>query len=244
MRNRLLLWMMLLIAPFSLAAGAEVISFDTDNPPFMYKDGGKAMGLYPVLVAAVFKHMQTKVVLQARPWKRAFDELDRGQSGVGGLYKNGERALKYDFSAPLFVEKILVYYNTAYPLQITKIQDLAGLRVGVLRGWSYGEEFDRARAAKVFSVEETASDRQNLRKLDLGRLDAVLAVEESGLAQQRGLPGLRVASSLLLQNSTYLAFAKSAQKQDLLRRFDQALSELKRSGDFSRIVASELTRQR
>lgn len=243
MRN-LVLWILLLITPFGFAAEVEVISFDADNPPFMYEHNGKAVGLYPALVTAVFKQMQVNAVLQTRPWKRALGELDRGQSGLGGLYKNAERALKYDFSMPIFVEKILVYYNTAHPLQIRKVEDLAGLRVGVLRGWSYGEAFDRARAAKLFFVEETSSDRQNLRKLDLGRLDAVLAVEESGSAQQRALPDLRIASSPLLQNYTYLAFAKSARKRELLRHFDLTLSELKRRGDYSRIIASELARQR
>lgn len=219
---------------------AEVVNVDADNSPFMYEKSGKVAGLYPALLTAVFKKMPAHVVLQARPWLRALSELDAGQAGLGGIYRNPTREQKYDYSAPIFKEKIQVYFRRGDAIRINRAQDFKGLRVGVVRGWSYGDDFDRARAAGLFIVEETPSDRQNFLKLQASRLDVVLAVAESGAELQRTISGLDMHTAPYLENPTYLAFAKSARKQAFLQRFNQVLAQLRASGEYERIVISEL----
>lgn len=226
----------------AFSADNLVISFDNANPPFMYERDGKPVGIYPALVGAAFKHMSVGITLQSKPWIRALRELDEGITGVGGLYRSAERERKYDFSQPIFVEKLLVYFNKSRPVNFSTVEDLAQLRIGVIRGWSYGERFDLARRAGHFTVEETPSDEQNFSKLDLARLDAVLAVAEAGAARMATHVNLQAAPTPLALNVTFLAFAKSAGKQALLKRFDRTLKAMHANGEFQRIVAAELAR--
>ncbi len=242
-RFELIVLGLLSVAPRQVL-GQVTVQFDAANPPFMFQRGGAPAGLYPVLFAEAFRRAGVKATLRAVPWRRALAALDAGRAGVGGIYQNAERAAKYDFSPPFFQERIAIYFPAGKDASGT-LEDLLGKRVGVLRGWSYGDAFDAAAAAGKLSREEVESDEQNLRKLAGGRLDAVLAIVESGDEQVRAakletrvkrLPGL------LLTNPVHLAFAKSADKKDVLAKFAAAIEAMKKDGSFDAIVKAELGR--
>ena len=223
---------------------AIVVDVDAENPPFMSSRAGDAVGLYPALIRAALGRCHDHVRVQAKPWKRAFVEIDKAQAGVGGLYRNAERLAKYDFSDPIYVENIAVFYRTVQPFDFRTVADLYGKRVGVLRGWSYGDDFDVAKRNGSIATEEVSSDRSNFLKLTDGRLDAVLAIEESGQAAMAasGLHGIEQANAYLASYPVYLAFSKKAAKSDLLACFNKALAGMKQDGAFERIVGQELGR--
>lgn len=239
-----------LLAPPSNAAElagtpAVCVAVDSHNAPFMFARGEVAEGLYPQLIRAAFQHMDTGVRLGAIPWSRALRQLDQAECGVAGIYKNRERLQKYDFSAAIFVERVRLYARRDRGLSFAAMPDLAGLRIGVIRGWSYGDAFDQARRAGLLVAEEVAADAQNFSKLASGRLDAVLAVEQAGSALLAGgtYPGVQVLPQPLAVNSTHLAFHKSAQAAALLRRFDAAMEQLRRDGTHDRLVVQALLAQ-
>jgi polar amino acid transport system substrate-binding protein len=216
------------------------VNVDEANPPFMYAVDGRAAGLYPALLNAVFREMKEPVDIQALPWRRALMEIDASAAGVGGIYKNTERLAKYDYSAALFVERVNVYvHKDHWRKPLKSLGDLSGMRVGVIRGWSYGDEFDRARQAGRMQVQEVTSDRQNFQKLHAARLDAVLAIDEAARAQLQGFPKV-VAAWTLTENPTYLAFNKSARMTAVIERFDAALAKLRAQGQADRIVEQAL----
>lgn len=227
------------IAGFA-AAQPPTVNVDDSNPPFMYAKNGKPAGIYPAIIEAAFKRMNVPVALQAEPWKRAIQDLDAGTAGVGGIYKTPERERKYDFSEPIYSEKLMVYSSRKNPVNFTRLDDLKGKRVGTIRGWSYGDEFDGARKANAFTVDETASDTQNFMKLDQGRVDAVVAISEAGNALLAKYKTIAAAAVPLTQNPTYLAFAKSANQGALLRQFNEAVDAMKKSGDLHKAVQEGL----
>ncbi len=218
------------------------IAVDAQNAPFMMARGTEAAGLYPLLLKAAFERMGTPARIEAMPWSRALELIERGDSGVGGIYQNTERLAKYDFSAPIFVERLLLYARRERALAYQGLADLAGLRIGVIRGWSYGDAFDAARRQGRLQVEEVAGDAQNFSKLASGRVDVVVAVEQAGSAQLASgqFPTIAALPQPLAVNPTHLAFHKSANMKPLLARFDRAMDELRRSGQHERLVAEAL----
>ena len=164
------------------------------------------------------------------------------ERGVGGIYKNAEREKKYDYSEQIFVERLVVFFNKSNPLNYTKLEDLHGKRVGVLKGWSYGDDFDKAKKGGAITCEEADADSQNFQKMDQHHLDATVAVFESGTALLPKYKSIAYAATALSRNPTYLTFAKSAGKAALIKQFDQAMKDLKASGELQKIVQAELAR--
>lgn len=230
------------------AAEPLLVLVDAGNPPFMYNAGGvdTAAGVYPAMLYAAFARAGVPVVVKAAPWKRAMLELEHGAAGLGGIYKNDERAAKFDYSDPIFVERIAVFYNTQNPIDFHTIRDLFGKRVGVIRGWSYGDDMDLARKNDHVAVEEVNGDQQNFKKLASGRLDAVLAIVESGermLEEGAGELGyIKMSNTLLASNPAYLAFAKKANQSDGLKLFNKAMAAMKKDGSLDKLFQQELAR--
>lgn len=228
-------------APLAARAAPEVvIALDAQNPPFMYADrDGQAHGVYALLLRTLFARLDVPMRLVCLPWPRALSGLERAEHGVGGIYATAERQARYDFSQPLHVETIKVYARRGALRIFERIEDLRGLRVGVLRGWSYGDAFDAAARGGLLQIEPVAADAQNFGKLERGFLDVALAIEQAGdvLLASGDYPSVRALPNPLTENPTYLAFNKSAQQKALLARFDEQLEKLRRNGEHARLVS-------
>jgi polar amino acid transport system substrate-binding protein len=220
-----------------------VVAFDTRNPPFMFSSGKVATGLYPRLIAEAFARARVKAELKAMPWKRALAEFAAGRLGVGGIYKTPEREAFSDFSAPFFEERLAVYARRESGLSIVSVASLYGKTVGVNAGWVYTDQLSAAIKAGKLSVDPGPGDEQNIRKLAAGRLDAVIAIVESGdlAVRAQGMEGIIARSPRLLgTNKVYLAFNKSAGMRRELALFDEAIASMKEDGTFDRILAEGL----
>lgn len=220
------------------AEAALLVDVDSGNPPFMFGTATQAEGFYPELVVAAFERMKRPVQLSAKPWKRALAELDIGIAGVAGIYKTEERVKKYDFSEPLFTERMAVYYNVSQPVRYKELSDLYGKRIGVLLGWSYGDAFDRARSERKFVVEEVYNDSQNFEKLAQGRVDVVLAIEQVGAIQLRNIrfSAIERSPAILAEKTTHLALPKQMRAGGLLVEFNQVLQDMRKDGSYARIL--------
>lgn len=225
----------------SYAAHTIEIAVDSGNPPFMYEKDGKAEGIYPELIRAVFKKMGIPASVKPYPWKRALQMASKGKIGIGGIYKSAEREKIFDYSVPLFTEKLLVYVPRGRGFPFTGVHDLKGKVVGVLSGWSYGEDFDKARKDRLFKVEEVSSDDLNFRKLAMGRLDCCIAIELSGNIAMDATgtrAQVEVLDTPLSIKDTYLIFRKSTNRKALLDQFNAAVDAMRKDGSYNRIVNS------
>ncbi|MGR2660519.1 substrate-binding periplasmic protein [Chromobacterium haemolyticum] len=214
------------------------VAVDANAPPFMYEENERVGGLYPRLVSAVCDKAGIPHVFRALTWRRALFELDRSAMAAAGIYKTVNREQRYDFSLPLYQEHIVVVYLRQHPIEFRGLPDLDNKRVGVMAGWSYGDEFDRARADKRFIAYEGDSDRQNLLLLQRGNLDAVLAIQEAMDArlQNGAYSNLAVAPAILASKATYLAINKTSPQLPLLHRFNQALEKMRQDGSYQQLV--------
>lgn len=74
------------------ASETTFIAVDDANPPFMFQENGKAGGLYPALLQAIFSRMEVQAEIKAYPWKRALNIGEKGEVAIGGIYKTEERS--------------------------------------------------------------------------------------------------------------------------------------------------------
>jgi polar amino acid transport system substrate-binding protein len=223
-----------------LSQESVVIALDQSNPPFMYADeSGNAAGLYPILLTEIFNRMGVALELQAVPWRRALLLGEQGVAGVGGIYFNSERDKIYLYSEPLYFESISIYTRKENTFPFSSLDDLADKKIGVILGWSYGDEFDIARRDGLFTADPGPSDESNFNKLISGRIDCMLALAVSGdfMSFRMGIRDelVRLENPVAV-NRTYLVFAKNAGYDQLLTQFNQILVQMINDGSYERII--------
>lgn len=244
---RTLVFLLLAVCAPALPTWAETLDVfvDAANPPFMYATTGqRAAGIYPALISEAFSRAGVIARVHAVPWKRALSELDAGRGAVGGIYKNTLRLQKYDYSDEVYVERLQAVVLKGTADSFGGIPSLAGKRVGVLRGWSYGDVFDQARAAGMFKVEEVDSDAQNLFKLKADRIDIMIANREGAevtIAVSDSPDLFVILEPPLLANPTYIAFPKHLNRLETIAAFNKGLASMKADGSWDKIVMSILT---
>ena len=221
------------------AQDQTAIGIDDSYPPYMYSSNGEPAGLYYDLISGVFERMDLPVAIEPMPWTTAVERTDRGEIGLGGLYKNDARLEKYDYSEAILEEKLMVFVRPGKEFEFNGLEDLKGLVVGVNSGWSYGQAFDEAREKGVINAEEAKSDTENLLKLQAGEIDVAIVdslAARTIIAKREDLKDAVVElPTPMATNKGYLAFHKAAGKQSLLEYFDYILSNMKKDGSFDTI---------
>jgi polar amino acid transport system substrate-binding protein len=123
----------------------------------------------------------TLAVEPVGPWARCQALVERAEVDVMVCAFDNPKRREY----ALVVEPALarnegaIFVRRDNPLRFESWSDLAGLRIGVGLGVSLGAEVDQQLARHAL-VDNALSEELNLRKLLLGRLDAVATAREAG----------------------------------------------------------------
>jgi polar amino acid transport system substrate-binding protein len=231
-------------ATSALAQTEETIVFDAVNVPFMFQKDGQANGLYPALVREAFRRTGVSVKMKALPWKRAIAGIDAGSWGICCLYMNKQRLDKYDYSAPVFEEKLTLYVKKGSTITYKSIDDLNGLVVGVMPGWSYGDVFDKAAASGALTKHESENDISLFKMLLTGRVDIVISTSEVFSLLRTEFDKNNEIIELekpLAHNKTYLAFNKSTNKMGLIHRFNNVVQKIAAEGLTDKLARENFT---
>lgn len=167
------------------------------------------------------------------PWSRCQALVERGQvDAMVCAFDNPKRREYAVMVEPALARnEAALFVRRDSTLHFDGWDDLAGLRIGVGHGVSLGAEVDQ-QLARHAQVDNALSEELNLRKLLVGRLDAVATAREAGeqLLRARGceqevraLPRALGAAPLYLQISRQSpAVAALPQLRDFLQRPEYA----------------------
>jgi ABC-type amino acid transport substrate-binding protein len=198
----------------------------TDYPPYLYHEAGQQTGLYMRIIDLTFKAINQPYSVHIVPFKRGLYRTEQGDGIMIAVLKTEQRMLTLDFSEPYYQERVSVYFNQQ-PMPLIKTVDrLKGLHIGTLLGWSYGVEFDQAKADNRFITHDSKLE-SNFHLLAKGMLDAVIHSELSAvyLLDNLGLKDkIFLASEPLVLGDIHIAVKKGTHK-GLLNKINQKLSE-------------------
>ena len=195
------------------------------------------------IVNTVVKNMGITPVFKFYPWKRGQLNVKSGKVWATFPYsKNPEREQEYWFSRqPLFVGKVRFFYNRDYLAQgVTwqTLKDLKPYRIGGVRGYWYENDFGKAGLV----VEYTNHTGQSLKKLKTGRIQLFPLNEQVGwYLIDQSYPEYKnrfgVLEKIFELSPSYLMVSKSYPDAGrLLKQFDDAFEELKKSGGYQDIL--------
>jgi ABC-type amino acid transport substrate-binding protein len=224
------------------SAQAEPITlFGADNlPPKSWQDDNRPRGYAVDAATEALTRAGYQPVVKLEPWPRAIEDTRAGNGIITHFSKTPERERLFEFSDPLVYDRIVVVVRKGREFPFASVKDLAGKRVGVLRGVAYGGDWTTAR--KSLTLEEDLDAVARLGKLVRDRLDA--AVISSGAAgleiavHQAGLDSSQftILAVPILDDPNYLAIAKGSDSARTMAGINAAIATMRGDGAIDRIM--------
>ena len=151
------------------ALSEEVTLGYVDFPPYEYQKDNEPEGILVDIVKQIFRKAKIPLDLKYLPFKRALLNTKEGKlDGLFNFYKTAARVPFYDYSKPIIKNYLVFFVHKDSKIKYKSLEDLVGLRVGVIRGYTYGKEFD---TSSLFKKQSNNSHIANFKKLKLGRID-------------------------------------------------------------------------
>ena len=101
--------------------------------------------MFQQAVAYVEKELHLQFEYRRYPWKRLLQSLNEGEGLAFGLSKTRERAQTLHFSLPAFATHVWLVVRSDQAFAFSRLADLQGKTVGMVRGSTYGDEFEKAK---------------------------------------------------------------------------------------------------
>ena len=233
-----------LIAQTPLSAKQKVLIYgDKSYPPYSFQEGSQAKGIYVEVLQAAFSKMPDyEVTIKQVPWKKGIAAVKKGKAvGLFPPYFSEKRTSWMLYSEPILQEKTVVFGKAENLAGKTRWpEDFAGAKIGLNRGFAPellgGNKFEAMIASGKIHKEEADGNKQNLKKLNAGRIDFYLSDQ---FIDTHAFPAIKkgvVANT----NYGYVGFTKKTDTYtfipDFKRQFDKILQEMKESGEIERII--------
>lgn len=232
-----------LFAAWAMAAPLKV-GTDESLPPYSFVREGQAVGIDVDMLRLAAQRLQLEVEIVPLPWKRVLARIESGELPLAmPLFRTPLRERFALFTGPVHLSQsgLFVHRDRSFPF--TTIDDLAGKRIGISRGFVIQDELDYAIRSRLVIAEEVGSIEQNLRKLLAGRIDAYAGNVVSTRYVLRQWPQaaeLEVLPKRLTEaRPAFLVVSRAATLPDrdqLVEALRQALEALHRDGTYTRLV--------
>ncbi len=187
-----------------------------------------------------FKRVGYDLEIKFVPWKRALKEAEYGAvDGVLGAWYNEERAKSFEYTDYITKSRLVFLKRKNQQIKYDTLQDLKDYRIGVVRGYTYSDEFDTATYLKKETVKNT---ELNLRKLIFNRIDLTPDIEEvafyiikSKLPDHIG--SIKSVGKPLKVHLIYNIISKKTTHFEIITQdFNRGLKMMKKDGTYHKIL--------
>lgn len=248
-------WVFVLAGLLALMGGASAsdesrttIRITTGDWPPYTSESAPFYGVASHIVMEAFAEVDIVVDFGFFPWTRAMKLARDGEwDGTSIWFETEERREHFHYSEPIIVATNVFFFLKGSGFEWSSFEDLAGLRVGGTREYSYGIEFDAAEASGVFRTQRSKNDEAGIENLLKGRIDVFpgelrvtyqqihesFSDEEAALITHHPKPASIQALHLLLSKNV-------KGNEHMLELFNEGLRRLRQSGRYDQIVSSAL----
>lgn len=215
--------------------------------PYMFRDdNGELTGLDIELLQAVFKEMGCTLRYVEMPFKRHLLQLEKGQVDLAtSVQIRPDRELYAIFSAPYRNSEMNLYLRTEnvtlFPEKSLEDMLSRGVRIGVVRGYYYGETVREllANEKTAAQFEEETSDTLNVRKVLGYRINGLLAdpIVITHELRKNGNTGALSRHPVPVHSAAfYFMFSRKSVKPEFIEAFNDALGRTAQSGVLATII--------
>jgi polar amino acid transport system substrate-binding protein len=234
---------LLLNGPHCMANDIKIFGNEY-KPPKVYLENDKPNGILVDIMKYIEKETAHSFDILLYPWKRAYALAERGQGGIIGLSMTKERLEIFDYSDVMYYDDLMLVVIKGNEFPFNTLEDLKGKRVGVRRGSSYGDDFERGKK-DIFIADEDSDAIQRLKKLLIKRIDvALIGPGKAGVNKIiKSDPELlkRKDDFVLLEkpfkrDPNYLGISKTLNMKGLIQDFNKTLKKGYEDGTIQAII--------
>ena len=247
MRFKLLLCGMFLLAVLVLRADTSdaqsnnsVIYAGGALPPFTTGSSGGPMtgGYATMVVKRVFNELNVPLTTVVTPFSRALGMVKRGHSDV--VFPVMEKDPELDFlrfSKPLYVSRsvMLSALDRKTPLEWGDGRTLAGMTVGLLKGYAPSDAFKSHAREQSIQVVDAKDVPTLFRLIRLGRIDFTILDEISAahlLTHNSNWAGwIKIGKQIVYEQKMSIGIAKTSPIEGRMEQIDQVIDKLISSGE-------------
>ena len=197
-------------------------------------------GFFSEVIKEVFKDAGYISKTNLFPWKRAMKRVINGESDILlTLYWTEERSKDMIYSDVITEAPIGFFRRKGENIVFNKLEDLKKYTIGIVNGYSNGEEFDKATYLKTEGVHK---DLLNFKKLMYNRIDLCLGDKFVGLYTiTKDYPSAEdqivFIEPPLSIKKIYIGISKKTKNyKKIIHDFNLALKKAKESGKFDDIL--------
>lgn len=241
MKRIIVVGMIIILFGVLVSGAEEILIVGEDSAPFEFLDDGEVVGLNVDVVREVLKRMGHKAVFELFSWKYALSMVEKGKAdAILSCSKKPDREVYLYYPESFLYKSEYVFFtkkNTMNQLSVSRYADLKGVRVGVIAGYSYNDEF----WAADLDTYEAESVRAGLKMLNKGRFDVLLLDKTVGLYNAKLLrltDKLDFFGFVAISKQYPMPFSKNSKLpdvQELMKQFDQELHKFKQTGEYQKI---------
>ena len=221
----------------SKKSDAYTVATDTTFAPFEFQNAqGQYVGIDIELLAAIAKDQGINYELQPLGFSAAVAALESSQADgvIAGMSITNERKLKYDFSAPYYDSGVVMAIR-ASDNSITSYNDLKGKQVAVktgTEGATFAESIQNQYGFSLVYFDESPFMYEEVKAGNSAACFEDYPVMGYGISQGNGLKMV----TGMEKGSSYGFAVLKGKNQDLLKKFDQGLVNVRANGTYQAIL--------
>ncbi|MCP4050890.1 MAG: transporter substrate-binding domain-containing protein [bacterium] len=207
-----------------------------DFPPYEFEENGKPSGMLVEIVKTIFEKADIPLKLKFLPFKRAYEYTKNGTiDGLFNFYKTEKRLEFFDYTDPVIENPLVFFVRKDTIIEFNTFKDLKGLKIGVMRGYTYGTDFDEN---TLFIKIKANSHEKSFKRLVFGRIDAYLCDKFVGryiAGNNDYMSELKTLPTPLKVMKGHIGFTKG-KHHDLINKINIILSKLLKNGSIEKII--------
>lgn len=228
----------------TLVAGAA------DYPPYNIVEGTHVRGMDFDVIETILTKMGCNLRTVALPWARHLAEMRNGTVDIATpVTITPERLAFAHFTAPYIHAEEILFVRSEDRNTYTDLSNffLQGKRLGVIRDYAYGGDYQDLKNAYFAQIEQTDSQELNLKQLSLGRVDAVLGeryVVSSAIQKLGFSEDIKPSTVVVASEPNFIMFSKKSISADFVSAFSKILSDMQENGELDLITSQYLNKDR
>lgn len=222
-------------------ASRQLVAAADPWPPY-FDPRSPRLGVASEVVREALRSQGYSVSFRVMPWDAAQKAVYEGRTDmIIDAWYTQEREKRYLVSVPYIKSRIVFFKRKDSPFQYRGKEDLNGLRVGLIKGYAYGEEF---LSWDNYKREYDVSFISLALKVASGKLDLVPEDKLVGMRLIKDnepwlLEVLEPVEAPLRETTIHVMVSRKLKDgEEILKAFERGLKEMKRSGQYQRILAT------